>query len=54
MFFENLVNYYFLIGLLVGATSKVFGGQIVSLTAGLAVGVLMCELLRISVWYFSK
>ena len=53
-FSNTVVNWWFGIGLAAGASLRIFGGEVISLTTGLAFGVLCIEVIRFAVWFFAK
>lgn len=53
-FLATVVNKWMALGLVVGAGSRVVGGQVISVTTGLAAGILLVEGARLAVWYFGK
>lgn len=53
-FLATVVNKWMALGLIVGACSRVIGGQVISVTTGLAAGILLVEGVRLAVWYFGK
>jgi hypothetical protein len=53
-FSDTVVNKWFYGGLVAGALLRVYGGEIISATTGLAVGILIIEAVRFFVWYFAR
>lgn len=53
-FSNTVVNGWFAAGLAVGAALRVVGGEVISLTTGLAFGIITVEMVRFAVWFFAK
>ncbi len=53
-FSTTVVNGWLVLGLVVGATLRIFGGEVISLTTGMAAGILCVEVIRFAIWFFAK
>jgi hypothetical protein len=45
-----MFNLLFVLGLIVGFTARLFGGQVISISAGLVAGVILNEVVKYVVW----
>jgi len=45
-----MINFYFLLGIAIGVIWRFFDGKIISISVGLASGIILVELLRLLMW----
>jgi len=49
-----MLNWIFVAGMVLGVGARFYDGKIISLTAGLAAGVVLVEVGKHVMWYLSK
>lgn len=53
-FLGTVVNPWLFLGIVLGVGFRIYGGQVISVTTGLAFGILLVEALKFGVWFFSR
>ena len=49
-----MFNWIFCLGIAVGIAARFYDGKVISMTAGLAAGVVLVEIGKHVMWYLSK
>ena len=49
-----MINNWFFIGLVLAFALRFVGGQVISITAGMAAGVILFDLVKFIIWLFKK
>jgi hypothetical protein len=49
-----MINHWFFIGLAASIAARFVGGQVISIVAGLAAGIIVFETVRWLIWWASR